>query len=229
LLYIGVNDTYLVNTAGATRYVLRVYRAGWRTLENILFELDALLHLNRCGVPVSIPIPLRNGEYSYSLQAPEGKRYVVLFTYANGQEPRYTERAEAIQYGRSVARIHEASNSFKSVHSRFSIDIEHLLFSSLKTIEPYLASRSPDLEYLARLTDRLIGYLDALPLSGLDNGFCHGDLHGANANVDDGGIMTFYDFDCCGTGWRAYDIAVFKWSSILHGTEKDAWPAYLEG
>jgi Ser/Thr protein kinase RdoA (MazF antagonist) len=229
LLYIGVNDTYLVSTADGNRYVLRVYRAGLRTLENILFELDALLHLQKCGVPVSIPIPLRNGEFTYSVQAPEGKRYVALFTYAGGQELKYTDRAEAIRYGRTVAMLHEASNSLQSVHSRFTIDIEHLLISSLKTIEPFLASRSPDLEYLVRLADRLTGCLEALPLSRLEKGFCHGDLHGWNANIDDEGVVTFYDFDCCGTGWRAYDIAVFKWSSMLHGTEKDAWPAYLEG
>jgi Ser/Thr protein kinase RdoA (MazF antagonist) len=24
--------------------------------------------------------------------------------------------------------------------------------------------------------------------------------------------MTLFDFECCGPGWRAYDIAVFRWA-----------------
>jgi len=229
LLYIGVNDSYLVTTTDAKRYVLRVYRAGLRTLDNVLYELEALLHLQSNGVPVSIPIQLENGEYVYSLQAAEAERYVVLFTHANGQEPKYADRAEAVQYGRTVARMHEASQDFKSVHSRSALDVEHLLFSSLKTIEPFLAGRPQDQEYLSNLSGRLVGLLEALPVTKLEKGFCHGDLHGRNANIDDNGTLTFYDFDCCGIGWRAYDVAVFRWSAILHGTEKDAWPAYLEG
>jgi Ser/Thr protein kinase RdoA (MazF antagonist) len=229
LLYIGVNDTYLVTTTDGMRYILRVYRIGIRTLDNIHYELDALLHLQNFHVPVSVPIPLTNGEYVYSLQAAEGTRYVVLFTYASGQEPKYADKTEAIQYGRAVAMMHEASNSLKSGHSRFSIDIEHLLFSSLKTIQPFLVSRPQDQKYLVGLIAKLVGLLEAIPLAKLEKGFCHGDLHGWNANIDENGNVTFYDFDCCGTGWRAYDIAVFKWSAILHGTEKEAWPAYLEG
>src|SRR5688500_499926 len=42
-------------------------------------------------------------------------------------------------------------------------------------------------------------------------GFCHGDLHGGNA-CETGGAFTFYDFDCCGWGYRAYDLAVFPWA-----------------
>jgi Ser/Thr protein kinase RdoA (MazF antagonist) len=45
----------------------------------------------------------------------------------------------------------------------------------------------------------------------LEVGSCHGDLHGWNAHIDQNMALTVYDFDCCGVGWRAYDIAVFRW------------------
>ena len=58
---------------------------------------------------------------------------------------------------------------------------------------------------------------------GLTLGFCHGDLHPANANVRDGAV-TLYDFDYCGWGFRAYDLAVFPWSFAF----TDAAPERIE-
>ena len=51
-------------------------------------------------------------------------------------------------------------------------------------------------------------------MAGLEIGFCHGDFHGRNACQKDGSF-TFYDFDCCGWGYRAYDLAVFPWAFAI--------------
>jgi Ser/Thr protein kinase RdoA (MazF antagonist) len=229
LLYIGVNDSYAVTGTDAKRYVLRIYRATWRTLEDILYELDALRYLHEKGVSVSMPLARKSGEYTYPIEAAEGKRYAVLFTHAKGQEPTYADRNQAIRYGTAVANIHAASVGFSSAHPRSEIDLSHLIVTSLKSIEPFLLRRVDDWKYLRMLSDRLIAALDKLPIGDLEKGFCHGDLHGWNANIDDDGVVTFYDFDCCGLGWRAYDVGVFRWASRLRGTEKELWPAYLEG
>src|SRR5262245_57595821 len=71
LLNRGLNDTYLVRTY-ATNYILRVYRSGWRTLSEILYELEALLHLKRAGIAVSIPLPRKDGHLINTVTAPEG-------------------------------------------------------------------------------------------------------------------------------------------------------------
>jgi Ser/Thr protein kinase RdoA (MazF antagonist) len=60
LLNPGLNDTYLLRGAGQ-RYILRVYRAGWRTLADILYEMDMLLHLHHKGAPVAYPLPMKDG------------------------------------------------------------------------------------------------------------------------------------------------------------------------
>src|SRR5438132_964437 len=54
------NDHYLV-TAGDARYVLRLYRAGHRSVSDIAYELPALVHLHDKGVPVSYPIARADG------------------------------------------------------------------------------------------------------------------------------------------------------------------------
>ena len=43
----------------------------------------------------------------------------------------------------------------------------------------------------------------------------HGDLQGYHANVGPDGMLTFFDFDCGGYGYRAYDLAVFVWCCRL--------------
>jgi len=41
--------------------------------------------------------------------------------------------------------------------------------------------------------------------------------------------VTLFDFDCCGVGWRAYDLAVFRWAARLRKMEAEQWPAFLRG
>ena len=76
---------------------------------------------------------------------------------------------------------------------------------------------------------RIRSYLERIPSP--KQGFCHGDFHAANAHLTEGNTVTFFDFDCCGFGYRAYDIAIFKWDSRLMGKEKETerWEAFLRG
>ena len=45
-LHLGLNDTYVVKTRDR-QCILRVYRAGWRSVSEILYELDVLLFLHQ--------------------------------------------------------------------------------------------------------------------------------------------------------------------------------------
>lgn len=226
----GLNDTYFVRTA-TEKYILRVYRAGWRSHADINFELSALLHLKRLNVPVSAPVLREDGELLLTISAPEGPRTIVLFTYASGKEPTYAarEESEAYHYGRSVAQIHLKTDGFRSQHQRFDLDLEHLLDEPLRSIQPLLQHRSDDWAYLQALSKKLRQHVVSIPLSSLDYGFCHGDFHGWNVHIDQADTLTFFDFDCCGYGWRAYDIAVFRWNARLRGKDNERWPHFLRG
>ena len=69
----GLNDTYLVETE-KERYILRVYRRGWRTKEEIHFELELLAFLHHSNQPIAYPIGREDGSYTTEIDAPEGKR-----------------------------------------------------------------------------------------------------------------------------------------------------------
>lgn len=226
----GVNDTYAVS-AGAGRFVLRVYRKDWRSRSDIHFELDAILHLHRKGVLVSIPIARRDGAMIGVVAAPEGLRFVVLFTHAQGKEPIYEGDGarEAYLYGKLAGRIHASTDDFVSTHQRYRMDLEHLLTIPLNSLQPFLRHRPNDWEYVVGLSQRLRALVSDLPVANLETGFCHGDLHGWNVHIDQSSVLTVFDFDCCGLGWRAYDLAVFFWGARIRGKEKERWPSFVRG
>jgi Ser/Thr protein kinase RdoA (MazF antagonist) len=226
----GLNDTYLLKTS-TTTYVLRVYRRGWRSLPEIQYELEALLHVHQAGIAVSAPVRRQDRTLVGTISAPEGTRYVVLFHYAPGRQPTYDAKDDhaAYLYGKIVAQIHTETGTFQSSHRRVPLDLEHLIEAPLRSLQPMLVHRPEAWRYVQALTERLQRQVTQLPLSDLDHGFCHGDLHWGNAQVDDDNKLTLFDFDCCGAGWRAYDLAVFRWSARLQKKEQDQWPAFLRG
>jgi Ser/Thr protein kinase RdoA (MazF antagonist) len=234
----GLNDTFLVKTQ-TSKYILRVYRKDWRSLDEILYELEVLLHLQRSRISVSVPIARKDGDLVSFVMAPEGLRYIVLFTYALGKQPEYeTEKdREAYLYGKAVAKVHTATDTFQSSHQRFTIDLEYLLDTPMRSIEPFLSHRSDDWKYLVMLAEKLKLAIQNLPVNSLEVGFCHGDFHSGNAHLVGGASplenlneqITFFDFDCCGMGWRSYDIANFRWNARLNKKDNEMWPSFLRG
>jgi Ser/Thr protein kinase RdoA (MazF antagonist) len=65
--------------------------------------------------------------------------------------------------------------------------------------------RKEDRDDLTRIGGRLMTALSSAPLT---FGFARGDLNSSNILFRDGG-ETVIDVDCCGWGYRAYDIAAF--------------------
>lgn len=233
LLQHNQNDTYAVH-ASTGRFILRVSQArqaiglSWRTCEDILFELDVLLHLDQKGVSVAAPLLRRDGYFVADAQAPEGIRFLALFTYAEGEPltpPRQTESI-AKRYGAAVAALHMATEDFTSVRPRFALDLDFLLTKPLDIIRPHLAGRPTDWRSLCELGTVLTERMAALQEQGLAMGMCHGDAQGGNANMAHEGTITFFDFDVCGFGWRAYDIATFFWGAAL-GKARLGWDAQI--
>ncbi|MFO1303898.1 MAG: phosphotransferase [Burkholderiales bacterium] len=227
----GLNDTYLVTAGDGEKHIFRVYRSHWRSRTDIAYEIDALAHLHDKGVAVSQALRRRDGDRLCTFEAPEGVRCAVLFSFAPGRMPAYDKDGEAMAalYGRSVAKIHNATDSFSTSHQRFPLDLEHLIGVPLRHVEPVMAHRPADWVYLQGLADKLRAALESVPLGSLEYGFCHGDLNGWNAHESDSGALTFFDFDCCGPGWRAYDIAVFRWLARVFEKEEERWAAFLKG
>jgi Ser/Thr protein kinase RdoA (MazF antagonist) len=225
-LHRGLNDSYLVEAARG-RYVLRVYRSGWRSADEVAYEIAAIEHLGRKGVGVALPVRRRDGDAINWLTAPEDRRAAVLFTHAPGRELDGSNE-DSRRYGRAVAAVHAATDDFRTGHARFALDLDHLLTRPIESIRPFLRHRLADLDYVETIAAGLARRIVALPAGQMDRGFCHGDFHGDNAHIDERAV-TLFDFDCCGPGWRAYDIAVFRWRWGDDEKGNERWAAFLEG
>jgi Ser/Thr protein kinase RdoA (MazF antagonist) len=226
LLLPSMNDTYLL--AGKdSRYIVRVYRASWRSAGEIAYELDLLTHLAARGVSVSLPLAGIDGCLCRPLTAPEGVRNVALFTYAEGEPLTWTNVDQCRAAGHLLAAIHNATDDFISSHHRTALDVEHLIDAPLLALQPFIEHRPDDWGYLVALTAKLRARLGEVR-GMLDWGPCHGDFGGGNLFVADNCRLTAFDFDLCGPGWRACDLAAIQFVATAR---KDAriWDAFAEG
>ena len=207
----GLNDTYKVEGSQGDTYFLRIYRAGWRSRGEIETEIAILLHLAQGKASVSTPVSRKDCQVITPLDCAEGRRWAALFTCAPGSEVDFNGYTDLLagRYGEAVATIHSAADSFEGRSLRPALDLAELLERPLRLLMSAISHRPEDVAYLYGLGDRLRHRIQGM--AGLEIGFCHGDFHGRNA-CEKNGAFTFYDFDCCGWGYRAYDLAVFPWA-----------------
>jgi Ser/Thr protein kinase RdoA (MazF antagonist) len=220
LIKAAILDTYRVESGdGAT--IFRIYPAQRRTFEEIRAELDFLEFLHGRGIPVSVPLATESGARTVTLQAPEGARHAAMFTYAPGREPAGDPHVIR-RYGETLARLHAVARSFES-GARTPLDLRFLLDRPLARLQVVPERRETWLT-LREIAGTIRPHLEALPATAPAFGFCHGDVCKANARVNGAGDVTLFDFDFCGPGWRAYDVA-----SFLSGEPAAAKAAFLDG
>ena len=212
LLSSGINDVFLIEI-GAARYALRVQPlAKWwaRGEDELRFELDLLDHLRSQQVPVSYPIPRRNGDPLGSTLTLGGSRFYTLFSWADGNPPRPISHDQVYIVGNTLAHIHAASDSYLTRSTRYRMDERTLLERSLRVLEPTLARGDPaDAAFIRQEVARLSAILRAFDPGTRCWGIIHGDVQPLNYHFDANGRITFFDFDHCGFGWRIYDVAMY--------------------
>jgi Ser/Thr protein kinase RdoA (MazF antagonist) len=221
----GVSDTYTITTP-ERRYALKVYRTKWRSQQAILGELAVLRHLGRKGVEVALPVPRRDGGWITNIPAPEGRRTAVLFEWAEGRAPQYTNAAHMRLFGDLLARLHAAGDDLPADITRPRLDSSYLLEQPLQRIRPRL-SRLPSIAArVEMLGDRARASLERATQQLNDWGFCHGDIWANNSRIDNQRLVLF-DFDFCGTGWQLFDLATYRWHTRTIGVEAAAWQPFI--
>lgn len=223
----SMSDTYYLSTP-QQQFALKVYTSNWRSREAIAQELAAIRHAYSKGVSVALPVARRDGELITTVRAPEGSRCAVLFIWARGRTPKYSNPMHAYQFGRMLAQLHVAMDDFKRYSERPSLDLDYLFRTPVDRIMrrlgdlPEVAVRFDNL--VTRIEERLRTDAAQLP----DWGFCHGDVHVYNTRID-GDRLVLFDFDYFGQGWRISDLATYRWQARCNGAEATAWPAFLQG
>lgn len=229
LLTATLRDVYLVRSA-AMRHVLYIYQHGHRSKGEIEAEWAFVEYLAASGVPVAPAIPRENGELALTVQAPEGRRYGVLTSFAAGEHLRRRPSNAAVEaYGHIIAQIHTLADAMPQTLNRPPIDPEKLMAQSIAAFAAEVPDRQEDVAYLQKSAAILLPRIRALPKGKPYYGLVHGDVIRANAQVSDDGRVTVLDFDLCGFCWRAYDVASYL--AVIRGLpeEQESEQAFLRG
>lgn len=225
----GMNHLYLVRD-GEQRYVLRIYTHGWRTKPEVEEELRLLLHLKTAGISVAYPITAANGGLVHDLHAPEGLRFAVLFSFAEGKKAARFSTQISYRIGVVMARMHRATENF--VLQRVQYDVPALLARPLEKIRAFFTAPSEEVAFMERLAEYLAGQYPQLDAGEVRRGAIHLDIWFDNMHFDGEEVYVF-DFDFCGNGWLCMDCAYFLYQLFsTHPDEheyREKAAAFLEG
>ena len=221
------NDHYLITAGDGVQYAFRIYQQGdryHRAESDYLYEIDWLRFLHDHDLPVSYPIRRRDGGYVGRLDAPEGTRYYALFSLAHGDPLALKDLDQLYVVGEMMARIHLVSDGFTTPHARKPLDMGFLLDRPLERIRrTWTDERAANLDLVLTAAEEareelrdFMAHATALPSAW---GPIGGDFHQNSVYFNEVNEPTFFNFDLCGPGWRAYDIASFlSNANLMHGS-----------
>ena len=211
LHYRGINDTYIV-FYNEQEYYFKVYRYGYRTIGEIQAEIDLINHLKNSGVLTTEPIMKKNGDYIVQFDAPEGKRYAVLYSSVGAKSSEKVEEMDSYntKLGLLLSSVHEAWDKIDYPVDRWRMDLDSFIDSSMNHIRAYTQWYSFDIDFLEEVAKKTKEKINnTLNKNKPGYGICHGDFNPGNFRFDSNGNPVLFDFDFCGYSWRTYDISVY--------------------
>ncbi|WP_109832274.1 phosphotransferase [Reichenbachiella versicolor] len=205
ILKTGVNHHYLLTTISGEKFVIRVYFKDWRTEDEIEEELALLDYLKKNRLTVAYPIENSEGQYIQKIEAPEGERYVVLFSYVEGETIRKPTADHCYHLGVEISKMHKVTIN-KSIQRQNYTDTT-LSTWAYKLAKSKFGTSSYEMKYFGRAKNIISEEFNNAKRDDLRQGVVHLDLWYENMKIKDDKHIAFFDFDNCGNGWQFLDIA----------------------
>jgi Ser/Thr protein kinase RdoA (MazF antagonist) len=204
----GINHTYMVR-AGAHKAVLRIYSHNWRTREQIGEEVKVLRLARETGLPVSYPLPDKAGTFIQEVVAPEGLRYAMLFSYAEGRKVRNFSLPLCEKLGETMAKFHKVTEN--QTVERINYNAESLVLKPYEYARRFFTGDNPEMQFIKQAGDMIRRIFAESDQSRLRKGIVHLDIWYDNMGITPGEDFTIFDFDFdfCGNGWLLHDVAYF--------------------
>jgi Ser/Thr protein kinase RdoA (MazF antagonist) len=227
------NATFRV-WCGAEQYVLRIGRAGFQDAAAVQAEVAWLRAIRQdTALCVPEPVPARTGAFvlTVACRGVPVARPCVLFRWLDGQFRRARLRpAHYRRAGTFLAQLHTQGQQFverglPQGFTRKRWDVS-LIFGGEPGIDRDRIVRllsAEDIQLLNVVKDRVRRILDGLDQTPATYGLIHGDFHPSNY-LFYGDDLRAIDFDECGWGHFAFDIAV----ALERGQRTAMYPAIRE-
>jgi Ser/Thr protein kinase RdoA (MazF antagonist) len=222
------NATFSVSTQSGQKYALRLNINSTRTVSNIQAETQWVRDLARIPT-INVPTPIASLDDQYLASAHHADSgqtiYGVMYSWLEGEEIGDEPTLDQLHtVGRAMALLHGNSSHFTltdgaelPTFNDFFWGTEDYLFSGKSTLIP------KDRQIIEQARDLIMKYTDELYATSAAH-IIHADLHGWNLMWYEDQLSIF-DFDDCGYGVEAQDIAVALY--YLDTPEQDA--ALLDG
>ncbi|GLU52352.1 phosphotransferase enzyme family protein [Dyadobacter frigoris] len=216
LLKTGISHTYLVTTE-SDKFVFRIYSLNWRTKTEILEEIRLINLLKDNHISVSYPIADPDGHYIKELNAPEGIRFGVLFSYARGAKALNYAAEIQFKVGETIGKIHSLTQNFNL--DRVTYTPEILLENYFDYLKLFLNTEQEEMIYMADLKEVLKESLSNIDKQKVRFGAVHTDIWFDNMHLFGNDEITIFDFDFCGNGMLCQDLGYYIMQ--LYNLEKD--------
>lgn len=203
---IAMNHLYIVYD-GENKYVFRVYTHNWRTKLEIEEELRLLLHLKEADRQVAFPLADKSNQYIQEIEAPEGTRFGVLFSYAKGTKTARFSPQTSFLIGQALAKVHQSTENFEL--TRISYNTQNLLVNPILRIKQFFNKNNSEVIFLEKLSAFLTLKIQDIDTPKMRYGSVHLDVWFDNLHIDNEKEITFFDFDFCGNGYLCFDISYF--------------------
>ncbi|CAM4204294.1 phosphotransferase [Paenibacillus alkaliterrae] len=210
----GMNNTTRMITAGADRYVLRIYN-NHRDANIVRLEHEVLAELRRLKLPFQVPVPVQN-KWGDTINISRDGTLSAMFHYIDGERPSSANEAHVLALGKAAARLTSALSEIKpergplyspyySLESTYS-SMDETAFAAMADLGEGLAARSESFALLLGERRGLIEECEAI--SRLPKQWIHGDLVFNNTVAQGDDIVGVLDFEFCTVDVRAMELAV---------------------
>ncbi len=229
---------------GTGEFILRIYKYGVRTHQDITLEIGVINHLSIKGLPVAHAFKNISGRYITKSQLGGKNLDMALFSFVTGAMKPYPTPEEIRQMGQALSQMHLALQDFQADHIKkyFRLKFETLrlatkinsriqgewVYPKVTTAQELQKLWRTDREYLLGLDRRAGESLRAVSV-------IHGDFHPGNIKFDEGEISGIFDFDNLMHAPKLLDLAIclaqFKYwhAETTRDTLTEAARPLLEG
>ena len=217
----GMNHTYFLSN-NKDKYVLRVYSHNWRTKPEIVEEIKLLKLLKENDLSVSFPIQDKNGEFIQEINAPEGIRYIVIFSFAQGGKIRFMDNETCFEIGSLMAKIHNLTSD-KTIN-RVSYNKKSLVERPYEYLNQFFSDKLSEMEFIKEFGQ---DFRDS-DFDNTQNGILHMDIWYDNMAVTEEKEITIFDFDFCGNGKQILDVAYFCKQLFFIESDKEKYESKVQ-
>jgi Ser/Thr protein kinase RdoA (MazF antagonist) len=205
------NATFSISTVSGQKYALRLNINSTRVASNIQAETQWVRELSRTP-SINVPTPIASLKDTYlvsAIHADSGQEiFGVMYSWLEGEELGDEPTLEQLRIvGQTMALLHDNSSNFTltdgaelPTFNDFFWGTEDFLFSSKSLLIPQ------DRQLIEQARDLIMKFTNELYENSPVH-VIHADLHGWNLMWHEDQLYIF-DFDDCGYGVEAQDIAV---------------------